>query len=563
MVSLFAIEAGATFLVLAFALATPRLGSRWFQRAGTLLERVARRKGAAILLVGCASLLGRLAILPWDPIPQPFVHDEFSYLLAADTFASGRLTNPTPPMWEHFESFHVDQYPTYMSMYFPAQGLVLAAGKRLFRHPWFGVWLSCGVMCAVTCWMLQGWLPPGWALIGGLLLVIRIGMFSYWMDSYYGGAVQAIGGALVLGAFPRLIGRRTPLLGLALVAGFAILGASRPWEGAWLGAGVVLAALLQLRRSPVPLPSPRFWMPALMVGLAAAAAMGYYNWRLTGDPLTVPYQVNRGTYAVAPFFVWQELRPEPVYRHKEMRTFYVEQEEGQFLRIKSFWGFIKEAVRKIGSASAFFFAAALLPPLMMLPKVVTDRRLRSLLVIAAVYSLGLVVNAWFFPHYAAPVTAIFYAVLIQCLRHLRTVNVMGMPSGRFVVRMTVVVCLLTAGLRLAAQPLQLRIERLPYLWYGTMPVGLARAKVASDMGARSRKQLLIVRYTSNHDPLDEWVYNDADIDAAKIVWAREMSPERNRELVDYFHDREVWLVEPDSGPPVVVPYVLPGREVSK
>jgi len=278
-----------------------------------------------LIVIALLSLGVRAALLPLLPIPKPHFQDEFSYLLAADTFASGRLTNAPHPMWVHFESEHILQQPTYMSMYPPAQALVLAAGQKLTGHPWFGVWVSVGVMCAAITWMLQGWMPAFCALFGGVLVVLGQGIIGYWMNSYWGGAVAATGGALALGAFPRLKRHQRVRDALLLAIGVALLANSRPYEGLVFCIPIAIALIAWLvgsRSAPRGRGLLKIVLPISLIFLMTAAGMGYYFWRVTGSAFEMPYEVCRRTYAVAPVFIWQHLRPEPAYHSAHLREFY-------------------------------------------------------------------------------------------------------------------------------------------------------------------------------------------------------------------------------------------------
>jgi hypothetical protein len=508
---------------------------------------MAQLQWLGISLIGLLGFSGSAAVGLSVGIPEARVHDEFSYLLAADTFASGRLSNPTHPMWMHFESMHIFHEPTYMSKYPPGQGLMLAAGQLLGGHPIFGVWMSVGLMSAAICWMLYAWVPPSWALMGGVLALIHpgMGMHGYWAQSYWGGAVAATGGALLFGALRRILRQPRKRHAMVMGLGLAVLANSRPYEGLIVSvlAVIVLLAWMVMNGPISAVLTRNIFVPILIVMTLTGTAMGFYNFSVTGNVFRMPYQVHQEKYGPAPPFLSQPPRPNLLHHNAVVDRFQKLQLEG-YTAQHSISGFLKKKKKDFQRLWDFYFGTVFIIPLLamspiMVPWVSRNRWAFFAVFTCSVLVVGFLLTTWLEKHYAAPIAGLTLFFVLQAMRLWRWRDRI---VGRFVLWFVVLFC----------------VYSYVRSFSGTFDVNSSawhqdRARIIKQLEKNGGRHLLIVRYGPRHSVHNEWVYNKADINSAKVVLAHDIDRAQNRKLVEYFDDRQVWLLEvdwDDSGPKV-------------
>jgi hypothetical protein len=530
----------------------------WWNRIEPRASRLAERTVWAMALLAVLPIVLRLALLPHHPAPSPDVYDEFSHLLVADTLRHFRLANPMHPMHQFFETFFVLQEPTYSSIYPLGQGLAMALGWLIFGTPWAGVVLVTAAFCALCYWMLRAWTSPGWALAGGALAVIEFGPLSQWMNGYWGGSLAAAAGCLVFGALPRLQSgnrrRDSVLLGL----GLAIHLLTRPYETLFLGLAVVLFFLPALR---MPGEARRLGRIAAVVLMVVAPAIGLtllQNRQVTGRWTVLPYSLSQYQYGVPAGLTFQanplphaDLTPQQQMDYRMQTSF--RPSGGESLR--TYLERLEYRVR--------YYRFYLLPPLYLALAAFVPclRQYRFAWVAITLTVLALGTN--FFPafqvHYIAAATCLFVLMSVLGLEWLGRLTLSGRPAGAEAARLIFFVCiahfLFWYGLHVFDEG-EISQAMQPYETWDNINHGNPERRIAvkQQLEQAPGDLLVFVRYAPQHTFQEEWVWNAADIDNARVVWARDLGTEENAKLLAYYPTRTPLLFEPDTRPMRITRY---------
>lgn len=353
-----------------------------------------------------------------------------------------------------------------------------------------------------------------------------------------GWRISGIAGCLVFGAIPRLQHAPRTRDAALLGAGLSLQILTRPFEAALLAACIAPTLFPALRRC---------WRPLALAVLPALLLTLLHNHAVTGRWLTLPYMESRTQYGVPAAFTFQPMpKPQrPLVQEQQMdyqAQLDTHAEAGTFLdRLAGRVKFLR-----------FFAYAPLYVALLWFLPALRQRRYAWVAGCIALFALGTNFYPYFYPHYVAAIACL--ALLIAMAGLAR----MNRSAALVVVLLCFTRFTLWYGIHLFGDD-SLFIATSEWQSWDYINFGDAegRAAINRRLAEAPGQQLVFVRYSQSHT-LREWVHNEANIDAARVVWALDLGEEQNAGLLRYFPKRTAWVVEPDSFPPALHP--LPRTE---
>jgi hypothetical protein len=268
-----------------------------------------------------------------------------------------------------------------------------------------------------------------------------------------------------------------------------------------------------------------------------------YNKAVTGSPLKMPYMAYQETPGRFPVFVWQDLEPIAEMPWQNIRDT-VDFERSEYLRLTASFGrFLQYKCRDMAAALSYWtWYCGLVIPLAF--GVLRARHIPMFQVGFGILSVSICAEAtvvYLWPHYLGPVFGLLVTLSIAGLRQIRmTYGKEGVCFSRIFTALLVDLSLSVAIGR------DLRNRRDPdQLW---------RERFTWQLAQIEGKHLVIVRFPVKQPwvSMRSWVANAADIDGSRIVWAQSMGD--NKPLLEYFKDRQVWLLLLDTLNSALIPY---------
>lgn len=490
------------------------------------------------------------AVVTWWCQFAPRVHDEFSYLLAADTLLHGRLANPTPEFWQPFQSFHIILEPTYASKYPLGPGLSIALGQLLFGTAIAGSWLAAGGCAMALAWALRGVTNYRWATIGGLFVALHPTMQVVWSQSLMNGWLTAAASGLLLGGVLRLRRRVSCMASLAVGFGVAGLALTRPYEG--LVATCISGAILWGSWNRHGL-HRKIYSGLVVSGMAsvpvavALVLMAAQNMAVSGSYRRMPYQIHESVYGVAPLFVFGAPKAPLMEATGELpntiHTYHHGWSLDSYQRRAGWWGWGLGIYESCQTLWNFGLCLTIIPLL----TVMGWGRFRVARFLALAFLAQIVCSSlvcWIFSHYLSPVLPWLLVLTIvglrSCQRWLAQVSISSQQCAGVALAMQLAILLIGTGYLRSSS---------------TRGWALQRAAIDSKLQTLPGKHLVIVRYGEDHNVNQEWVYNGADLTNGKVLWARGERDARSRRLqTETGAARYVWQLHVDGAgrPPTLI-----------
>jgi hypothetical protein len=509
-----------------------------------LLHNIASRPALSVGINAALAIVLCVSYGMNHGFPYPRIHDEFSYLLAGDTLAHGRLANPPHACWEHFESMHIIHQPSYASKYPLGQGVAIAIGY-LIGHPILGVWLSMAAACGALCWMLQQWLKSHWGFLASLIGTTRLCTAdypklwipepNYWCQSYWGGAVALLGGSLMFGSMGQCRRRVTVGSSVVFAIGMVVLSHSRPLEGLLVTIPCLLCYFVYWIR-----PSDRQLKPLfalLAISIFNAGLIGSQNLVVTGKISKLPHTHYEEQNSLTPMTLLGDVREEgqpnaPIYRHEIIRQYNAGWQLAMFQRQLDWSEYVAVRQETLDQLWEFFLGPVLSIPVLLFLLIPKPPRYWLTIPICLLPLAAYLITPWMHPHYLAPVAGLPYLWVGACIQWASQLKYAGAALG--------VICgigLLTIdSMHGLDSPYANRLESLQQV----SPRN--RAELEQELIASGGEHLILVSYASAHSVHAEWVYNAADIDKSQVLWARDMG-EANARLFEYFPNRKVTKIQ--------------------